>query len=64
MTRALEGRVNVQNDFTGKYPNTIESMVVKNMEYNDLQRNDLLKITLTDTAVLLIMIWCRVLFCP
>ena len=56
MTRALEGRVNVQNDFTGKYPNTIESMVVKNMEYNDLQRNDLLKITLTDSAVLLIMI--------
>ena len=44
MTKALEGRINVQNDFTGKYPNTIESLVVKDMEYNDLQRNDAFKI--------------------
>ena len=44
MTRALEGRIDVQNDFTGKFPNTIESLVVKDMEYNDLQRNDVLKI--------------------
>ena len=44
MTKAVEGRVNVQNDFTGKYPNTIESLVVKDMEYNDLQRNDAFKI--------------------
>lgn len=44
MTRALEGRVDVQNDFTGKYPNTIESLVVKDMEYNDLQRSDAFKI--------------------
>ena len=44
MTRALEGRVNVQNDLTGQYPITIESLVVKDMEYNDLQRNDVLKI--------------------
>ena len=44
MTRALEGRIDVQNDFTGKFPNTIESLVVKDMEYNDLQRNDAFKI--------------------
>ena len=44
MTRALDGRINVQNDFTGKYPITIESLVVKDMEYNDLQRNDAFKI--------------------
>ena len=44
MTKALEGRVNVQNGFTGEYPNTIESLVVKDMEYNDLHRNDAFKI--------------------
>ena len=44
MTRALDGRINVQNDLTGKYPNTIESLVVKDMEYNDLHRNDAFKI--------------------
>ena len=44
MTRALDGRINVQNDFTGKYPITIESLVVKDMEYNDLQRDDAFKI--------------------
>lgn len=44
MTIALEGRINVQNDFTGQYPNTIESLVVKGMEYNDLHRNDAFKI--------------------
>ena len=44
MTRAIEGRINLQNAFTGKYPNTIESLVVKDMEYNDLQRDDAFKI--------------------
>ena len=44
MTRALEGRIDVQNDFTGKFPNTIESLVVKDMEYNDLQRNDAFRV--------------------
>ena len=44
MTRALDGRINVQNDFTGKYPITIESLVVKGMEYNDLHWNDAFKI--------------------
>lgn len=44
MTKALIGRINVQNDFTGKYPNTIESLVVKDMEYNDLQRDYAFKI--------------------
>ena len=44
MAKALRGRINIQNDFTGKYPNTIESLVVKDMEYNDLQRNDSFKI--------------------
>lgn len=44
MTRAIEGRINLQNDFAWKYPNTIESLVVKDMEYNDLQRKDAFKI--------------------
>ena len=44
MTRALEGRIDVQNDFTGKFPNTIESLVVKDMEHNDLQRNDAFRV--------------------
>ena len=35
----MEGRVNVQNGFTGEYANTIESLVVKDMEYNALLRN-------------------------
>ena len=39
MAKALRGRINVQNDLTGKYPNTIESLVVKDMEYNALLRN-------------------------
>lgn len=44
MAKALRGRINIQNDFTGKYPNAIESLVVKDMEYNDLQRNYAFKI--------------------
>lgn len=40
----MEGRVNVQNGFTGEYANSVESMVVKDMEYNALLRNDVLKI--------------------
>ena len=44
MTRAIEGRINVQSAFARKYPNTIESLVVKDMEYNDLQRKDAFKI--------------------
>ena len=35
----MEGRVNVQNGFTGEYANSVESMVVKDMEYNALLRN-------------------------
>ena len=35
----MEGRVDVQNGFTGEYANTIESLVVKDMEYNALLRN-------------------------
>ena len=35
----MEGRVNVQNGFAGEYANSVESMVVKDMEYNALLRN-------------------------
>lgn len=40
----LEGRINLQNDFAWQYPITIESLVVKDMEYNDLQRSEIFKI--------------------
>ena len=44
MAKALRGRINVQKDLTGKYPNAIESLVVKDMEYNGLQWSDAFKI--------------------
>lgn len=44
MTRAIEGRINIQSAFARKHPNTIELLVVKDMEYNDLQRDYAFKI--------------------